>query len=93
MSSSGQPGPQRLLVDLACRSQRNGVDEEDVIRHPPIGDLSDEKVEMFLPVLFLSWMQPYDEKGAFIRLGMGNSDDSGGEGLRMTDRDVFDLDG
>src|SRR3546814_21021281 len=37
-----QPGAYRLLVDLAGRAERNAVDEQHVVGHPPTRDLAIE---------------------------------------------------
>jgi len=39
---------QLVLLNLAARAHRQGIDEDHVVRQPPAGDFSFEKLQQFL---------------------------------------------
>uniref|UniRef100_A0A0N4ZXM1 LigA n=1 Tax=Parastrongyloides trichosuri TaxID=131310 RepID=A0A0N4ZXM1_PARTI len=87
------PLAQRLLIDLARGAQRNVIDEDHVVRHPPFGDLALQEVEMLLLVLGLAVLELDQQHRPLVPLGVGRADDGGQGDLRMADGDVLDVDG
>jgi hypothetical protein len=87
------PLADQLLVDLAGGAQRDVVDEDDVVGHPPFGDLALQEVEVLLLVLGLAGLELDDQDRALVPFGVGGADDGGQFDLGMADRDVLDLDG
>src|SRR5690606_16871554 len=81
-----------LLVDLARRSQRDVIDEEYVVGHPPFGDLAVEKGGEVGGGGGRAGFQLAEQDRALVPFRMRDPDDRGVGDRRMPHRDILDLD-
>src|ERR1700694_6340587 len=65
---------QRGLQDLARRGVRNGIDEHDVVGHPPFGDLAVHEFQDVLTRCILPLLELHDQKRTLVPFGMGHDD-------------------
>src|SRR3546814_19624993 len=72
-----QPGAYRLLVDLAGRAERNAIDEQHVVGHPPTRDLA---IEIGLEIIgrgLRTGLEFAQQERALVPFGMRAADPRG----------------
>src|SRR5690606_11415209 len=84
---------QRRLLDLAGRGMRDFIDEGDVVRQPPLGDLALYEGKQLLARGLLAVLRHNDEQGALVPFGMAHTDDGRLGDIRVADGQVFQIDG
>lgn len=89
----GQALADQLLVDLAGGAQRDVVDDQHVVGHPPLGDLALQIVDELLRRGGLALLELDQQHRALVPLGMGLTDHRRQGDLGMAHGDVLDLDG
>ena len=82
---------QRRLVDLPDRGVRDLINEDDVVGHPPAGDLAFEKVEQSLPVGDSPLRERDNQQRALVPFGMTRADDRHLTHIGMTHDNVFEV--
>src|SRR5712671_514404 len=83
---------QRGFEDLAGRGVRNAVDEHDVVRHPPFGDLAFHEFQDVLAGRGLALLELHDQKRTLVPFGMVDADHGRLRDRGMSDREVFQID-
>src|SRR5579872_1159666 len=68
---------QLLLVDLACTTQRQLIDENDLVRQPPLGDPVQQMLQDFFSGSAAALFQLNEKQRSFAPFGMMHSDYSG----------------
>src|SRR5216684_9235472 len=83
---------QRGLQDLARRGVGNAVDEHDVIRHPPFGDLAFHVFQDVFARRAMALLELPDQQRTLVPFGMMDADHGGLRDRGMSDREVFQID-
>ena len=87
-----QPGADRLLVDLARRAERDGVDEHYIVGHPPFGDLAIQIAANIVGARLRARLELAEQDRPFVPFGMRDADDRGDGNRGMAGRDILYLD-
>src|ERR1700722_9701237 len=83
---------QRGLEDLAGRGVWNALDEGDVVRHPPFGDLAIHEFQDVLARGGLAGLELDDQQRTLVPFGMMDADHGGFRDRGMSDREIFQVD-
>ena len=83
---------QRGLQDLAGRGVRNAVDENDIIGHPPFGDLAVHEFQDVLARRLLAGLELDDQERTLVPFGMIDADHGRFRDRGVGDREVFQID-
>src|SRR4030088_3039033 len=83
---------QRRLQDLSGRGMRNAIDEYDVIRQPPFGDLAIHVFQDVLARRGLALFELHDQQRTLVPFRVVDADHGCFGDRGMSDREIFQID-
>src|SRR5262245_46457182 len=87
-----EPLAQHRLLDLAGRGMWNFIDENDVVGHPPVGNLAAHEFQDFIPGGRLILPENDDEQRPLVPLRMLHADHRCFRHFGMADGEVLEVD-